>query len=180
LVVRESVPATDGEVVLILGTPSDPYSTDTVKTWLLENPLDNPTVQGGGDGTQFAGVFQDDRPLTLQLTDPEKLKEGPDRAFIIGNRGLIIPDFSDSRTIQANFPAANTAAEIQVIREGLTANKVLVSLAANDRPQVHEYTVTYTVTFVETRIQDIEGSSLEVFEVGNLLFTFAEDSRSGR
>ena len=178
LVVRESVSSEDGEVMLLVGTPAVPYSTDTVKTWLLENPLDNPTTTGGGDGTQFAGVFQDDRALTLQLSSPEFLHEGPDRAFIIGNDGLIIPGFTDDQTIENNFPSANTAQEIQAIRQDLTANRMIVSLGANDRPQVHAYTVTYTVAFLETRVQDIEGSSLEVFEVGSLIFTFAEDVRS--
>jgi len=177
LVVRESVPSTEGEVELIMGSAQVPYSTDTVKTWLLDNPLDNPTSQGGGDGTQFAGVFQDDLPLTLQLTDPQLLREGPNRAFIIGNEGLIIPEFSDDQTIQINNPSANTAKEIQAIRKQLTANRVLVALGANDRPQLHAYTVTYTVAFVEARIQDIEGSAIEAFTVGNLLFTFAEDVR---
>ena len=163
---------------VLIGSQEAPYSTDTVKTWLLDNPLNNPTSQGGGDGTQFAGVFQDDLPLTLQLSDPELLREQPNQAFIIGNNGIVIPDFSDDQTIRINFPAANTAAEIQAIRQQLTANKVLVSLAANDQPQMHSYTVTYTVAFVETRVQDIEGSSIEVFEVGDLVFTFTEDVRN--
>lgn len=178
LVVREPVPSTEGEVMVIMGGPVVLWSNDTVKTWLLENPLNNPTSDGGGDGTQFAGVFQDDLPLTLQLSSPQLLSQGPNRAFIIGDAGLVIPGFSDDTTIQANFPAANTAQEIQAVREELTANRVLVSLAANDRPTIHDYTVTYTVAFVETRVQDIEGSKLEVFEIGNLIFTFAEDVRS--
>ena len=177
LVVREPLPATDGEVTLLLGTSAEPYSTDTVKTWLLDNPLDNPTSQGGGDGTQFAGVFQNDQALTLQLTSPELLKEGANRAFIIGNDGLVIPGFSDNATIQTNFPAANTLQEIQVIRQEITGNRVLVALAANDRPQLHDYTVTYTVAFVPARVQDIEGSSVEIFDVGDLIFTFTEDVR---
>ena len=177
LVVRESVPTTDGEVTLVLGSTVVPYSTNTVKTWLLDNPLDNPTSQGGGNGTQFAGVFQDDLPLTLQLTNPELLKEGANRAFIIGNDGIIIPGISDNDTIRSLFPTANTAQEIQAFRRQITGNRVLVSLAANDRPQIHAYTVTYTVASVSVRVQSIEGSSIEVFEVGNLLFTFAEDVR---
>jgi len=177
LVVRERVPSSDGEIRLIVGTSQVPFSTDTVKTWLLENPLNSSTSQGGGDGTQFAGVFQDDQAMTLQLTDAQSLKDGANRAFIIGNEGIIIPGFSDDTTIQNTFPAANTAQEIQQIRQQITGNRVLISLAANDRPQLHEYTVTYTVAFVETRVQDIEGSSIEVFEVGNLIFTFAEDVR---
>lgn len=177
LAVRETVPSEAGDVSVILGTTTAPYSTDTVKTWLLENPLDNPTVQGGGDGTQFTGVFKDDRAMTLQLTDPQALKDGADRAFIIGDAGLSIPDFSDDETIQTNFPAANTAAEIEEIRRDLTGNRILVSLAADDRPELHTFTATYTVAFVQQRVQDLEAGSIEFFEVGDLIFTFAEDVR---
>jgi len=177
LVVRESVPSEAGDVEVILGTKAIPYSTDTVKTWLLENPLDNPTTDGGGDGTQFTGVFKDDQQLSLVTTDPTVLREQADQAFIIGNDGLVIPGFSDDETIENNNPAANTAAEIQAIREQLTANRVLVSLAADDRPELHAFTVTYTVAFVEARVQDIEAGTIEFFDVGNFIFTFVEDTR---
>jgi len=178
LVVREPVPSEDGEVQVLLGSQEAPYSTDTVKTWLLDNPLNNPTVRGGGDGTQFAGVFEDDRALSLVTADPLVLPERAGQAFIIGNEGLVIPGLSDNTTIQQRFPAANTAAEIQAIREQLTANRVMVSLSADDRPQLHRYTVTYTVAFVTTRVQDLEGSALEFFDVGDLVFTYAEDVRN--
>lgn len=178
LVVREPVPSDTGDVMVLLGTTGVPYSTATVKTWLLENPLDNPTSDGGGDGTQFRGVFQDDEALVLQTANPELLKETANQAFIIGNAGLAIPGFSDDSTIQANFPAANTPAEIEQIRQDLTGNRVLVSLAADDRPQLHDYGVTYTVAFVEDRVQDIEGSALEYFDAGTFTLTFTEDRRS--
>lgn len=179
IVVRETVPSEAGDVEVILGSTSLPFSTSTVKTWLLENPLDNPTSVGGGDGTQFAGVFKDDRAMTLQTSNPASLKDGPDRAFIIGDDGLSIPNFSDDSTIEANFPAANTAAEIEAIRRDLTANRILVSLSADDRPDLHSFTCTYTVDFVSTRVQNIEASPIEFFEVGNLIFTFTEDVRNG-
>ena len=177
LVVREAVPSTSGDTEVLIGDTSTPYSTDTVKTWILQNPLDNPTSTGGGDGTQFAGVFQDDLGMGLQLTNPERLVEGPNRAYIIGEEGLLIPGYSDDVTIRLLFPNANTPEEIEAERVNLTANRVLISLAANDRPELHDYTVTYTVAFVESRVQDILGSSLEFFEVGNLTFTFVEDTR---
>lgn len=175
LVVREEVPSTSGEVTVLLGTTDVPYSTTTVKTWLLENPLENATSTGGGDGTRFVGVFRDDDAMTLQSSDPAALKNAANRAYIIGNEGLVIPAYSDDATIQQNYPAANTSAEIAAIRQELTANRVLVSLAAADRPELHAFTVTYTVASVETRVQDIDGSPLEYFASGNLLFTYTED-----
>jgi len=177
LVVRESVPSTTGEVEMLLGTSDVPYSTTTVKTWLLENELENPTSQGGGDGTQFAGVFKDDVLMSLLTSNPTALKNRADQAFLIGNDGLVIPGFSDDATIQANYPAANTPEEIEDVRQQITGNRVLVSLAADDRPQLHSFTATYAVAFVETRVQDLEASSLEFFSVGNFIFTFAEDVR---
>jgi len=179
LVVRESVPSTSGDVEVLLGNTDVPYSTTTVKTWLLKDPLNNPTTNGGGDGSLFRGVFQDDLSMTLQLSNPQSLSQQAGRAFLIGNDGLVIPSFSDDATIQSEFPAANTAAEIQAIRQQMTANRVLVSLDAEDRPQLHAYTVTYTVASVEDRVQDIEASELEFFKAGNFLFTYAEDRRLG-
>jgi len=178
LVVRETVPSTSGDVEPLLGSTAVPYSTDTVTTWILENPLNNPTSTGGGDGTQFAGVFQDDLAFTLQTSNPQNLKAQPNQAYIIGNEGLSIPEYSDDSTIQANFPAANTAAEIEEIRRQLTANRALISLAASDRPEIHTYKVTYTVVQDETRVQDIEASSIEFFETGNFILTFTEDQRT--
>ena len=175
LVVREPVSSEVGETQILLGSVGIPYSDSTVKTWILENPLNNPTVQGGGDGTQFRGVFQDDLGLILQLTNPENLKEEPGRAFITGNEGLSIPNFSDDATIQQQFPEANTAQEIEALRQQISGNRVLVSLAANDRPSLHSYTATYSVAFVENRIQDIEASFLEFFDAGSLILTFTED-----
>jgi hypothetical protein len=180
IVVRESVPSADGDVEVMMGNTGLPYSTTTVKTWLLQNALNNPTSTGGGDGTQFAGVYKDDVLMALLLSSPAALKNTPDQAYIIGDAGIVIPSYSDDTTIQTNFPAANTPSEIAAIRRDLTANKVLVSLAANDRPQLHSFGVTYTVAFVEARTQDIELSQIEVFESGNFIFTYTEDRRLGR
>jgi hypothetical protein len=180
IVVREPVPSTSGDVEVLLGNTVFPYSTDKIKTWILQDALNNPTSTGGGDGTQFAGVFMDDRPMSLLTSTPTALKDAAGRAYIIGNEGMSIPNYSDDATIQQNFPSANTAQEIAAIRQQLTGNRVLISLAADDRPQLHEYTITYTVSFVETRTQDIEASSIEVFDAGNFIFTFTEDRRLGQ
>lgn len=179
-VVRESIStATDSETILLLGTDLTPLTTDTVRTWLLDDALNNPTTDGGGPDTDFRGVFQDDKAMSLIEGAPFSIVQSPGQAFIIGNEGLAIPSYSDDATIVANFPAANTAQEIEEIRRQLTANRVMVSLPVNDRPVLHDYTVTYTVTFVESLTQDIEASRLEFFEVGSFLFTFGEDTRLG-
>ena len=51
-------------------------------------------------------------------------------------------------------------------------------MAASDRPEIHTYKVTYTVVQDETRVQDIEASSIEFFETGNFILTFTEDPRT--
>ncbi len=180
IVVREEVPSADGDVEVLMGNTGIPYSTTTVKTWILQNALNNPTSTGGGDGTQFRGVYMDDVLMSLLTSNPSALKNQANQAYIIGDAGLVIPSFSDDTTIQTNFPAANTPAEIATIRRELTGNKVLISLAADDRPQLHTFKVTYTVAFVEARTQDIELSQIEFFDVGNFIFTYTEDKRLGR
>ena len=180
LVVREEISSVAGDVEVLLGNTVFPYSTTEVKTWILQDALNNPTSTGGGDGTQFAGVFSDDLALSLMTSNPTSLKDVAGRAYIIGDAGLSIPNYSDDSTIQQEFPSANTPQEIAAIRQQLTGNRILVSLAANDRPELHKYTVTYTVAFVESRTQDIEASSIEVFEAGNFILTFTEDRRRGQ
>jgi hypothetical protein len=169
----------NSDSLLLIGTSVVPLTTDTVRTWLLTDPLNNPTSNAGGPTTDFRGVTQDDTELDLLEADPFSVVDKPNQAFIIGNDGLSIPGYSDDNTITQNYPAANTNAEIEAIRQDLTANRVLVSLPVDDRPVLHTYTCTYTVTFVEKLAQDIEGSELEYFDVGSLLFTYGEDRRGG-
>lgn len=180
LVVRESVSSVAGDVAILVGNTLFPYSSTEIKTWLLQDALNNPTSTGGGDGSQFAGVFSDDLALSLLTSNPIALKDVAGRAYIIGNAGLSIPNYSDDATIQQNYPAANTSQEIEAIRQQLTGNRVMVSLAADDRPEIHSYTVTYTVSFVEARTQDIEANFIEVFESGNFTLTYTEDRRLGQ
>jgi hypothetical protein len=178
VVVRETISTeTESDAVLLLGSSALPLTTATVRTWLLADPLNNPTSDGGGPDTNFRGVYMDDLPLDLLPANPFSIVRSPNQAYIIGNEGLSIPEYSDDLTITTNFPAANTAAEIEQIRRDLTANRVLVSLPVDDRPTLHDYTCTYTVAFVDDLVQDIEASRLEYFEVGNFLFTFGEDRR---
>lgn len=180
-VVREEVVnSSPDDVVLLLGDDITPYSSSTVRTWLFTDPLNNPTSTGGGPDTIFRGVFQDDLALNLQDANPENLKASTGNAFIIGDEGLVIPGYSDDITIQIQFPAANTPAEIEQIRRDLTANRVMISLSVDDRPINHSYHATYTVAFVEARTQDIEASDIEYFVSGTFTLTFAEDRRLGQ
>jgi len=178
-VVRESISTvTESETLLLLGTPQVPLTTDTVRTWLLDDELNNPTSNAGGPTTDFRGVFQDDFALAFLESDPLSIVNSPNQAFIIGNAGLAIPGYSDDATISQKFPQANTNAEVEAIRQQITQNRVLLSLPVNDRPVLHAYAATYTVTSVDVLAQNIEASRLEFFDVGNFLFTFGEDRRN--
>jgi len=180
-VVREEVVnESPDDVVLLLGDTITPYSTDTVRTWLFTDALNNPTSTGGGPDTVFRAVFQDDFALTLQTADPQNLKNATGNAYIIGDQGIVIPNYSDDITISIQNPSANTAAEIQQIRRNLTANRIMISLSSDDRPINHSYRATYTVAFVSERTQDIEASEIEYFVTGNFTLTFTEDRRLGQ
>jgi hypothetical protein len=177
-VVRESVTTADGEdVTWLMGTTKFPMSTATVRTWLVEDELNSATSDGGGPDTNFRGVFQDDREMALVTSSVFALPGAAGQAFIIGLEGADIPGFSDDQTIQNQFPTAVTNAQVEEIRKQLTANRLLVTTAADDTPVNHEYTVTYVVAFEETRVKDLEADELEFFDVGAFTFTFAEDPR---
>ena len=175
VIIREPLTtASKGDTTLLLGTETQPYSSSTVKVWLVEDELNAATTTGGGSENEFRGVFQDEKEMILQTADPISLQTAPDKAFIIGNEGLSIPGFSDDETLEAQYPTA-TSAEIATTRQDLTANRILVSLSNDDRPSVHAYTVTYIVSVANEGARNINGGELEYFTLGDLVLTVAED-----
>ena len=169
-VVREAL-ATDqsGDVTYIAA-----WSTAEISVWLIEEELDSATVTGGGSSTEYRGVFQDDDTLDLQIVPPQTalgLKAG--RAYIIGSDGHNIMGLTDSATLTA---AGYVTDEDQATRlKALTANRVLMSLAASDSPTEHKYTATYIVG-ADTGAKNIDPSKAEHLSIGNLTFTYDEDS----
>jgi len=177
-VVREPLLTTSGnDVTLLLGGNGIKLTTDTVQTFLINEPLDNATTNGGGNDTNFRGVFEGNQPLDLITTDFFAISQSPGQAYIIGNQGLSIPGFSDDDTLTGQFPTLVTEADIRAKRRELTANRVVVSLGVDDRPQLHQYTVTYTVSFVEQGVRNLLASQLEYFVPGDFILTFEEDPR---
>jgi hypothetical protein len=140
----------------------------------LEDELNSATSTGGGPESEFRGVFQDEKALELLLSSPSTLQEKAGRAYIIGNEGLSIPGFSDDDTLAQQNPRL-TNLEIQNLRQELTQNRVLVSLATGDRPSVHDYAVTYVVSAANEGVKNIVGSTLEYFVLGDLTLTITED-----
>lgn len=175
VVVGEVVPTSDAsEVQLLLGTGLQPYSTPTVRTWLLLLPLAAATSTGGGPDTNYRGVSQDDTELVLRVSNPQSLAQSAGQTYIIGQDGLSIPGYSDDATLLSEKPTL-TSLELQALRRTRTQNRVLVSLAVDDSPVGYTYRVTYVVAEVATGTQDLVTDDLEFFEVGNLLLNYTED-----
>lgn len=173
MVTREEV-VTDQEADW---TRLDAWSTPTVHTYLLDNPLSSYTIDGGGASNEFRGVFADEVRLTHYNSAPNingvPLKNQAGSAFIIGSDGIVIPGFSDDSTLSTLYPFA-TSDEIDDRRREITANRVVVTLNPDQVPSDFEYAVTYVVTG-DDGVKNIEPGPVEYLVVGDLDFVFDED-----
>jgi len=178
LVIREEV-TTDEDIDFSL--ISD-WSTELVDVYLLVNPLESGTVNGGGEINDPRGVFASEEPLII-YNDPPNLngipiKNAAGRAFIIGNDGLFIPGYSDDTTLKEQYPFA-TDAEIDDKRKEITQRRILVSLAKGDTPENYDYTATYVV-YGDEGVKNIEPGPTEFLELGDLDFSYDEDEDRAR
>ena len=175
VIIREPLTtAQKGDSTLLLGTTQEPYSSSTVNVWLIEDELNAATTTGGGADTEFRGVFQDEKEMTLQTADPISLQSAPNKAYIIGNEGLSIPGFSDDTTLFQEFPTASES-EIEAQRQSITQNRIMVSLPLDERPSINNYTVTYIVSSANEGARNINGGELEYFTLGDLVLTVTEE-----
>lgn len=137
--------------------------------YILTNPLQSPTTDGGGLTTEHRGVFQDDEALTLTASLAQ-VALAANQSFIIGAEGAIITGYSDDATlIAAGFV---TTADIQSERLRRTANHVIVALSGagipSDSPDNHSYAASYVVRG-DSGSHDIEAALIEYITLG--LFT---------
>lgn len=146
-------------------------STASVLVWLIKDALSAATTNGGGPGTDFRGVFQDDVALTLLPAASllPVLGLGAGRAYILGSTGASITGYSDDATLTAEG-YTDTVQE----RINRTANRVLVSTSPGDSPVNHTYTVTYVVG-TDSGAKDIDPGAAEYITTGSFLFTYDED-----
>jgi hypothetical protein len=149
-----------------------PWSNSENAVWLLNDKLSAPTTDGGGPPGEYRRVFQDDYALVLQESLPNQLGRDPDRSYIIGNGGLVIPGYSDDVTLAAQ--GYNTPEEREARRREITQNRVLVSLKVGDAPSNHQYWITYVVGFSDLEA-DIVLSQAEYAAPGSWSFTYDED-----
>lgn len=170
LVVRERVASAQvGDTRLI-----PQWSSQTVGTWLIRQPLQSSTTTGGGPPEEFVGVFRDDDEIPIQTVAPSTLSARSDQAFIIGREGLVIPGFSDDATLMAE--GFNTPDRIQRERRNRTANRIMVSLTFGESPSASQYSVTY-ITTDDTGSKEIEPGPAEFLTVGDLQFVYEEARR---
>jgi hypothetical protein len=179
LVLREPLDTnSDADSLLITS-----WSSTTVSTWLLKNPLQYPTSDAGGPSSAYRAVFQHETPLQHQETAPGAagfpLRGGTLRAFIIGSQGLDIPGWSDDTTLTASLILPSDpdlrAAQLLVARVARTAHRVLVTLPAGDKPSESAFAATYVVVG-GTGVRNISPGDLGYLTLGDVTLLFDEDT----
>ena len=174
MVLRESLDTSAAEdLVQIMA-----WSTDTVHTYLVEDQLSSSTTNGGGPDNEYRAVIQDDVAMNLQTTIPNSagvpLKLDPNNTFIIGSGGLIIPGYSDLDTLRLQYPTM-TDTELYAQAVLITADRILVTVEANDSPTNHQYAVTYIVSG-DTGARKIIPKDVEYLVPGDQSYVYDEAS----
>jgi hypothetical protein len=142
------------------------------RAYLLSNPLQYPTTDGGGQATEHRGVFQDDEAMNLSSALASVCSLA-NQAFIIGSGGALIQGYSDDTTLtNAGFTTSEDRAEERLRR---TANHIVVSLSGAgtppDEPTNHKYAVSYIIRG-DSGAHDITASDVETIALGGLTITF--------
>lgn len=143
----------------------------------------------------------------LPNTAGQPLNTAANQAFIIGSEGLDIPGYSDDATLlpqAASYPrwfqleplvTAGTAtlaeqaefvrltgqlqSEVLTLRQEITANRVLITLATGTNPQSNQYAVTYFV-FGDSGAKDIEATAFDFVSPGTVNLTYDSDRQTNR
>jgi len=153
----------DGSLILRDDLDSDATMVvegQTADVWLLSQQLTFSTSTGGGPSTTHRGVFQNEQPLSLydQEGDFNELKSNPYSSLIIGADGILITGY----TTEEN-------------KEGLTANRVFVSLPKGETPEGSTWSVTYIVDG-ESGTSDIEAFVMEYLTLGEVVITYTTNA----
>ena len=170
LIVLEEISADTAPESALLST----YSTSHVLVFLLTQELEYATLDSGGDGTQYQGVFANDQALGLlpASSDLASLGAAAGRAYIIGSEGRSIPGYSDDVTLEAlGYVTADAKILARVER---TANRVLASFAVGASPTGYRWAVTYSVG-EDTGPKNIDPPASSYVYQGDLTLTLDED-----
>lgn len=170
LIVREDISTDTGSE----SSQIPAYSTNKVLAYILTQPLDFPTENGGGPEGEFRGVFQDDVALSLlSASSPkEALGNSAGQAYIIGKEGVSIPGYSDDATLIAQ--GYTTSQMIEARRLELTANHILVSCKVGSSPADFSYWVSY-VTSSGSGTKDVDPNDCQYISQGDITITLDED-----
>lgn len=149
-------------------------SSESFLVWIIDEPLDAATANGGGAENEFRGVFEDDIAMALAAGSVQLSSLGlvDGQAAIVGAGGAVIAGFTDAATLAAD--GFTTPAEQETERKRRTANKVLVSTLASDSPVNHQYAITYLVG-LDSGAKDVDPGAAEHLVIGDLLFTYDQD-----
>lgn len=141
--------------------------------YILTNPLEFPTTDGGGLDTEHKGVFQDDIAMSL-ASDLVSVCTLPKQAYVIGSGGAVITGYSDDATLASEGFLPSQYEEERLRR---TANHVMLSLLGSgvppDNPTNHAYAVSYIVRG-DAGSHDISVAAMEVIDLGALTVTYRE------
>jgi hypothetical protein len=140
--------------------------------YILTNPLQYPTTDGGGTKTQHKGVFQDDVSMALAST-LSQVAFAPKQAFIIGATGAVIAGYTDDATlIAAGYTTPETRAAALLQR---TANHIIVSMSGAglppDNPGNHAYAASYVING-DKGAHDISAAMVEFITLGDFTITY--------
>jgi hypothetical protein len=158
------------------------WSTNTVYTWLLLNPLTWDAQPYGGGPDSFHAVYRNKTYMDLSASYPNvngyPLKLSSGRACIIGEGGLEIPGYNDTATLESIY-TFNTdpnirQKEMDLKKKELSQNRVLVTLSSDEDPSSIEWLVSY-ITESSTKTQNIEISEIEYLVVGSVDLSYDED-----
>jgi hypothetical protein len=162
------------EAVLSSYVPLPYYNTGANLVYLLTNPLQYPTTDGGGLEVEHKGVFQDDEAMLL-ATSLAVVKLNDFSAWIIGDDGAVIPEYSDDATLVSE--GFTDPDDIETERLRRTANHIVVSIAGGgtpvDTPANHSYAVSYVVRN-DKGPHNIVSSDVEHLSMGNFTLTCRE------
>ena len=169
-VVREDISTdTVSESVLLTS-----LSSNQSIVYILTESLSAATLNGGGEGGEFRAVFQDEVEMNLLPAASTLVTLGtePGSSYIVGSDGVVIEGYSDDATLKTQGYVTDKA--IAQRRRGLTANRVLVSVAPGDAPTEHQYATTYVVG-EGAGARNVEPGGAEYCTEGFLTFTYDED-----
>lgn len=92
------VTSIEGDAILLTA-----WTTGTVQVWMIADPLNYNTIDGGGTSNTYRAVAQDKVDLTLITQTPnlagQPVNTAIGQAYIIGVEGLDIPDYTDDATL---------------------------------------------------------------------------------